>query len=115
MTGIALLQGVYFLVSGAWSLVHIESFLKVTGPKTDLWLVKTVGALLVVIGAALILAGLQRTFEPGLILVALGSAGVLCAIDVIYVARRVIPRIYLVDAVVEAAFVLAWTVCALER
>ena len=36
-------QGVYYVVSGAWPLVHIDSFQKVTGRKTDLWLVHTVG------------------------------------------------------------------------
>jgi hypothetical protein len=59
----------------------------------------------------LVLAGIQRRFEPGLVVVAIGSAGVLCAIDLIYVARRVISRIYLVDAAIEAALVLAWVVC----
>jgi hypothetical protein len=36
---------------------------------------------------------------------------VLCAIDLIYVTRRVISRIYLVDAAIEAVLVLAWVVC----
>jgi hypothetical protein len=30
------LQGAYFLVTGVWPLVHMPSFLAVTGPKTDL-------------------------------------------------------------------------------
>jgi hypothetical protein len=34
----------------------MPSFLAVTGPKTDLWFVQTVGALIAVVGAALLLA-----------------------------------------------------------
>lgn len=50
-------QGLYFLVTGIWPLVHIKSFQWVTGPKVDLWLVKTVGVLIAVMGAVLTLAG----------------------------------------------------------
>lgn len=41
-------QGVYYVVSGAWPLVHIDSFQKVTGRNTDLWLVHTVGLLVLI-------------------------------------------------------------------
>ena len=42
-------------------------------------------------------------------LAVLSTAG-LGAIDVIYVALRAIPRIYLADAVIEIAFIAAWIV-----
>ena len=54
-TNVALIQGLYFLVSGVWPIIHIASFLKITGPKTDLWLVKTVGVLLSVLPPELVL------------------------------------------------------------
>jgi hypothetical protein len=41
-------------VTALWPFVSLRTFTIVTGPKTDVWLVKTVGALLVVIGIALI-------------------------------------------------------------
>jgi len=53
---ISLVQGIYFFVSGIWPIFSMSTFLKVTGPKTDLWLVKTVGMILVTIGAVLTLA-----------------------------------------------------------
>ncbi len=56
---VALVQGIYFLVTGIWPLISMRTFLTITGPKTDLWLVKTVGLVLAVIGAVLISA--QRT------------------------------------------------------
>ena len=42
---LAVLQGAYFGLTAAWALVHIDSFMRVTGAKTDVWLVKTVAAL----------------------------------------------------------------------
>lgn len=57
-SGLAIAQGLFYLVTGVWPIVSINTFLKVTGPKTDLWLVKTVGAVIAVIGAALLFGGL---------------------------------------------------------
>jgi hypothetical protein len=56
---VALIQGTYFFMTGVWPLVSIDTFQRVTGPKVDLWLVNTVGVLVAVIGAALILAGVR--------------------------------------------------------
>ena len=105
---LALLQGIYFLITGIWPLLHIDSFQKITGPKTDLWLVKTVGALVTVVGAVLSLAAWQERISPLMHLLAIGNAVALGAIDVIYVARRRIRPVYLLDALLEAAFIAAW-------
>lgn len=110
--GVAMLQGLFYLVTGLWPLLHIQSFLKVTGPKTDLWLVKTLGVLISVIGAALGIAGVQRSVNREIALLGVGSAAGLTAIDVIYVARRRIPPVYLLDAAVEVALILGWGVSA---
>jgi hypothetical protein len=42
---LAVTQGVYYVATGIWPLLDIESFERITGPKADRWLVKTVGAL----------------------------------------------------------------------
>ena len=101
-------QGAYYVVSGAWAVVHIDSFQKVTGRKTDLWLVKTVGLLLVAIGGGLILAGAGRGFAPGLVFIAMASAIALLTIELVYVLKRVIGPIYLADALVEVGFLIWW-------
>jgi hypothetical protein len=111
MAAVAMAQGCYYVISGGWSLVDIESFQKVTGRKTDLWLVKTVGLFLVAIGAGLIVAAARQEFQPGLILVAMGAAGALLGIELVYVARRVISRIYLLDAAIEGGFAAWWVAC----
>lgn len=53
---VALVQGIYFLITGIWPLLSMKTFLLITGPKTDLWLVKTFGLILAVIGAVLLYA-----------------------------------------------------------
>jgi hypothetical protein len=59
-------QGFFYLATGLWPFISASSFQKVTGPKTDFWLVKTVGVLVSVIGGALISAGLRGKQNPEL-------------------------------------------------
>jgi hypothetical protein len=105
---IALIQGFYFLVTGIWPLLHIQSFLLVTGPKTDLWLVKTVGVLVGVIGAVLLGAARSRRITREIVLLAVGSALGLAMIDLVY-ARHFSP-VYLADAAAELCLVLFWAI-----
>jgi hypothetical protein len=105
---VAVFQGLYFLISGVWPILHMGSFVKITGPKTDLWLVKTVGVLLSVIGAALLYAGLHEQITPAIFILGIGSAAALTAIEVIYVSKKIISPIYLLDAVIEIFLIIWW-------
>jgi hypothetical protein len=49
-------QAVYFVLTGVWPIVHVRSFMAVTGHKRDVWLVKTLGVLITVVGAVLAMA-----------------------------------------------------------
>jgi hypothetical protein len=110
-------QGLYFLITGIWPLVSIETFQAVTGPKTDHlvtgresdhWLVNTVGVLVTANALVLLLAAWRNRPSPEVVLLAVGSALGLTAIDVVYVTRDVIRPIYLADAALELVFVAAW-------
>ncbi|HSO19346.1 MAG TPA: hypothetical protein VLT88_07815 [Desulfosarcina sp.] len=105
---VAAVQGGYFLISGCWPLVSLSSFLAVTGPKTDVWLVHTVGLLLMVIGLVLVSASLRRRADPLSALLGGGTAAVLIGIEAVYVFRGVIGPIYLADSAVQGCFLLAW-------
>jgi hypothetical protein len=105
---VATVQGAYFLLTGVWPILHIRSFEAVTGPKTDDWLVKTVGVLVTVVGAALLWGAQLRCIAPQSIVFGVGSAVALGAVDVVYALRGVIGRIYLVDAVAQAGLLAAW-------
>ena len=105
-------QAAYFFLTGVWPIVHIRSFMAVTGPKRDLWLVRTVGALIAVVALAIGLAAWRvragGQVPPEVALLAAGAAAALGAVDVIYVARRVIDKVYVLDAAAEAVIVAAW-------
>jgi hypothetical protein len=107
---VALMQGIYYFLTGLWPLVSIGTFQQVTGPKTDLWLVKTVGVLIAVIGAALLLAGMKGEVTTSTIFLAVASAAGLAGVDVIYVSKWVIARIYLLDTFVELILIGWWLI-----
>jgi len=86
----------------------METFLAVTGPKADLWLVETVSLLLVAIGSALLIAGYRRIASPEVFTLAIGSAASLAAIEIIYVARGRISPVYLLDTVAELFLIALW-------
>lgn len=104
----ALVQGGYYILSGLWSLVSITTFQMVTGPKTDLWLVKTVGLLVLVSGLVFIYSASRRFFPFETVLLAIGNALALAVIELIYVSAGRIAPIYLADAAVELVLVVIW-------
>jgi hypothetical protein len=80
----------------------------VTGYKTDIWLVKTVGALLIPVSLTLgIYAFIRTDRRPAFILGAL-TAVAFASIDFYYALSDVISDIYIADGVVELAFLLIW-------
>jgi hypothetical protein len=107
---VALIQSAYYVGTGLWSLTSIRTFEAVTGPKTDRWLVKTVGALVTVIGGVVGLAALDGPPSRDVRRLAVSSALALTGIDVIYALRRRIPPIFLLDAVAELALVAGWRI-----
>lgn len=109
---VAVGQGVYYVVTGVWPLIHMGSFQRVTGPKVDGWLVQTAGVLITAIGATLLRGAQRGAAWPELQLLGVGSAAGLAGIDIVHVARRRIAPIYLLDALAEAVIIAAWAVAA---
>jgi uncharacterized transporter YbjL len=99
------MQGVYYVTTGLLPFASRRAFEAVTGPKREWWLVQTVGALVTVIGGALLSGAVRRRGSPELLGVAAGTATALAAIDIVYVAKRRIAPTYLVDAAVELGLV----------
>ena len=57
---VALAQGALWAATGLWPILRLRSFTHVTDPKLEGWLVKTVGALIAVVGGTLISAGARQ-------------------------------------------------------
>lgn len=97
-------QGVYYLVTGVWPLVSLRTFEMVTGPKTDDWLVHTVGVLAAVIGATLLVGARRRSPSAETLVLAGGAAAAFAGVELVYALGGTISRVYLADAVVEILF-----------
>lgn len=115
MRALALFQGGYFFISGLWSLVSIETFMLVTGPKTDIWLVHTVGALVIAISVPLIKAGVTSRIDEPVIILASATALALASVEIVYVSKEVISPIYAADAALELLMATAWLGIVFKR
>jgi hypothetical protein len=104
----AAIQGLIYVATGLWPIVHLRSFTAVTGPKPEGWLVKTLGGLITVVGAALLVASRERTIAPSMRLLGMGSALALAASDFNYAGKGRIAPIYFADGVLELALAAAW-------
>jgi hypothetical protein len=112
---LAIGQGAYWGATGLWPIVDLRSFEAVTGPKTEGWLVKTVGGLVAAVGASLFVAGVRRRVTPEIALLGASSAAALGGAAGWYAWRGRIRNIYLADAAVEALLVGAWVLAAGRR
>jgi hypothetical protein len=108
LSRIAFGQGAYYALTALWPFVDMHSFLLVTGSKTDLWLVRTVGALILVISLPLLSSAFRKTTSNDVILLGVSACVALASVDIYYVARRVIASIYLGDALIELILLGVW-------
>jgi hypothetical protein len=106
--GLARAHGVANLAGGLWPLLHLRSFEMVFGPKTDRWLVKTVAGLLIVNGITQLATSSSADSMRQARRLGVGTAAVLAVVDMIYVSAGQISKMYLVDAAVEVAWIMAW-------
>lgn len=108
VTFIAKVQGGYWAVTGIWPLVHMPSFLWVSGPKEDLWLVRTVGLLLTLIGVVLFSAAINKRITTEVKGLGIGGAAAMAFVDFFYAMHDVIWDIYMLDGVAELIVIAAW-------
>jgi hypothetical protein len=108
-------QGAYYVVTGTAPFVSRRAFEAVTGPKTEWWLVQTVGAVVTAVGAALLSGARSGRITPELRGLGAGCAAGLAAIDTVYVARRRIAPTYLLDAAAQIAALTALAARARRR
>jgi hypothetical protein len=101
-------QGIYYLITGLWPIIHIRSFMEVTGPKTDLWLVKTVGAIITAIAITMVSQLGKSEVSDEMIVLAISSAAAFAAIDFYYSLKGTISKVYMIDGVVQIALILFW-------
>jgi hypothetical protein len=105
---VALAQAAYYLPTSIWPILHMRSFEWVTGPKVDRWLVKTVAGLIGVAGGVIGLAARRDRLTPEVEWLGIGSALTLATIDLVYVSKRRIRPVYLLDAIANIGLVAGY-------
>jgi hypothetical protein len=108
-------QAGFYTVTGVWPIFDMRTFQAVTGPKTDHWLVKTVGACVAVVGGVVGLAASRNRITPEIALLGAGTAAALTGIDLVYVAKGRISKIYLLDAAAESALIAMWALAGTDE
>jgi hypothetical protein len=103
-------QGVYYLITALWGILDIDSFMAVTGPKKDVWLVKTVSVLIVPIAVCLISFLFFKSDPMSAIILGLTSTAGLAIIDFYYSIRDVISDVYMVDGAVQVLLFIWWII-----
>jgi hypothetical protein len=93
-------QGIYYLITGVWPLVDIHSFMLVTGPKTDIWLVKAMSCLFCAIGLALVIGRKERVC----VWLSLLTSFSMAVIDFYYSSIDVTSDVYKIDGVIQVLF-----------
>jgi hypothetical protein len=107
-----LTHGGYILATAIWPLTDIVSFMEVTGYKEDIWLVKTVGSLLIAVAICLLsYLYFNAEIRPAIVLGAITAIAFIC-IDLYYALNDVISDIYLADAGAEIIFLAGWIAVA---
>jgi len=107
------LQGLLYVATGIWPVAHMRSFLAVTGPKTDLWLVQAFGILVCAIGLVLLVLPLLGRLDRNAALFGFACALALAVVDFHFVLNGSISRVYLVDGVIEATLATLWLIVSL--
>lgn len=113
LRNVFLFQGAYFIITGIWPLLGMDSFITATGPKQDTWLVEMVGLLSASIGLTFVVAGLRRQRPP--LLLGYSVALSFLLMDLTYVIKGVIGRVYLLDGAIQLVFIALVSVLVVKR
>ncbi len=108
-----LFQGAYFIITGIWPLLGMDSFITATGPKQDTWLVEMVGLLSASIGLTFIVTSLRRQKPP--LVLGYSAAFSFLFMDLIYVIKDVISRVYLLDGAIQLLFIATMSFLVIKR
>ena len=104
------LQSGYYLATALWGILDIESFMEVSGPKTDIWLVKTVSVVLLSVCICLLSGLLLAEYSLPIFILGSTSAIALAIIDFRYTSDDTIKWVYAIDGVVQVLILISWII-----
>ncbi len=104
---VMLAQGAYYVITGLWPLVHFPSFAEVVGQQINPFQAQAFGAVIIVVGAALIEAA--RREPPGAYPTMLGTAvaSAIAIVSLFWLPRSATSSGLWLDFIVEVAIAAA--------
>jgi hypothetical protein len=78
--------------------------MRVTGCKTDIWLVKSVSFLFCCIGSAFMLEQAEPDLSLSIITLSFSTAASMACVDLYYASGKVISAIYFIDGAIQLLF-----------
>ena len=108
-------QGIYTFITAVWPIVDLESFMLVSGYKTDIWLVKTVSILLLAVSVCLLINTSAVHPTLPIIMLALLVAVAIAYVDFYYSLNGTISKIYMADGFVEILFIISWLIILIKN
>lgn len=103
-----LVQGVFFIATGLWPVVHLQSFERLARTNVEGWKVKALGGVIALVGATLVAASLKRRDDTAVRVLGVGSALALALTDLFFASKKRGVPIYLADAAVQTGLATAW-------
>ena len=100
-------QGIFFVATGLWPIVHLRSFEAVTGKKRDKWLVQSMGGLIAAVGVGLLVAA-REPRSRAIRTLGIASSTALAVADVYFAGKGRISPVYFGDAAIEAGLIATW-------
>lgn len=105
---VARAHGAFNIASGLWPVLNMPTFEAATGPKTDEWLVKAVGGMLVATGLTQLAGAGSAVGRRDARRIGIGAAAALTVVDLVYVPKGRISKVYLLDAALHLAWIGLW-------
>lgn len=102
-------QGIYYIVTGLWPLLHFSSFAAVVGFRISPFQAHAFAALIIVIGGSLLEASRREPPGPFPTLLGIAVAGAISIVSLVWLPRLAAASGLWADLAVEAAIVIALT------
>jgi hypothetical protein len=112
---LVIIQGSYYMITALWPLIHIESYMWLVGPITDVWLAKTVATMVIAISITMFFHLSLKTDHRPLILLGISSSLAFAYTDTYYTVEGTLSSMYLLDAAAEFLFLISWLILAFKQ
>ena len=110
-----IVQAVYYLLTGLWPLLHLNSFLSITGSGADLWRSQPINLLILCVGLVLLRGSAEKSSKPATNILSVAAAFVLLIIDLYFPFSGVVSKLYVVDGILQFSCLVLWLCVLIKR